>query len=257
MRKIVLALFAFFVFATLFVSACSNQIMEKKTEEKFELAEKTVFELAEQEAIEENKQIAEQKKLEKIQAEEQLPAQLENRQENKIIKKLLERISDRVESYSYFDGKNQVFVTADVAKISLYTDIRYDKKFIDAVYIDRSTGAAVAVCENIKDHLDCRKNPEIKTSIVPRIFISKLADQWLNDALYYKTVEHNEFAETINYRPCSKLILEDENKEQISIWYDRYWNMPIKIQKKEQIIILKGFSYNKIDPEQLIFDFKN
>ncbi|MBW3013521.1 hypothetical protein KY340_04945 [Candidatus Woesearchaeota archaeon] len=258
MKKTVLTLFVIFILATLFVSACSSQIKDTVMDQPLDFEEeKNIILLAENEAIEENKQIAEQKRLEQIKAQEQLPAQIEQREENKIIKQLLEKINDRVESYSYFEGKNKVLVTEDVAKIVLYTDIRYDKKFIDAVYIDRKTGGAIAVCEDIKDHLDCRRNPDTKISILSKIFITKISDQWLTDALYYKIVEHNEFAETINYRPCSKLIMEDENKEQITIWYDQYWKMPIKIQKGDQTIIYKGYSYNKVDGKQMVFDFEN
>ncbi|MBW2986960.1 hypothetical protein KY336_00270 [Candidatus Woesearchaeota archaeon] len=251
MRKAVFALFALFVTITLFVSACANQVGEQKTEEQIEIEQKHVLELAEQEAIEEIKQIAEQR----AQVEEQIPAVIEKREELPEIRELLDKIDNRIESYSYYDGKNKVLVNKENAKIELYTDLRYDKQFIDAVHIDRESGAAVAICEDIKNHLDCRKHPDTKLSIVPRVFIAKTADQWLRDALHYKLIEHNEFAETISTRPCSKLILEDEEGEQVIIWYDQYWGMPMKVQKGDKIYIYKGYSYNIIDEDKFNFDF--
>ena len=250
MKKAVYALFALFVTITLFVSACANQIGEQ-TEEQIEFEQNHIMELAEQEAIEEIKLIAEQK----AQVQEQIPAVIENREENSIIRKLLDKIDGRIETYSYYDGKNKVLVNKDYAKLELYTDLIYDKKFIDAVHIDRETGAAVAICEDINDHLDCRKHPDTKISIVSRIFIAKPADQWLRDALYYEIIEHNEFAETISTRPCSKLILEDEEGELVKIWYDQYWGMPMKAQKGDNVYIYKGYIYNQIDNEKFNFDF--
>ena len=251
MKKTVYALFVLFVIITLFVSACANQV-EEQTEEQIEIEQKHVLELAEQEAIEEIRQIAEQK----AQVQEQLPAIIENREENSEIRDILDKIDKRVESYSYYDGKNKVLVNKDSAKIELYTDLRYAKKFIDAVHIDRKSNAAVAICEDIKDHLDCRRHPDTKISIVPRVFIAKTADQWLRDALYYEIIEHNEFAETISTRPCSKFILEDEEGEQVTIWYDQYWGMPMKVEKGDKTYIYKGYAYNTIDDEKFNFNFE-